>query len=54
MGKSRALVSKTARKIFSRFPPDNKVSAITNCPGKAKAKNEDKKLCKKLKPELFK
>ena len=44
IGNNLALVNKTARKMFIRFPPDSKVSAITNWPGKAKAKKEDKKL----------
>ena len=54
IGNNLALVNNTAKKIFNKFPPDNRVSVITNCPGNAKAKNVDRKLCNILKSELFK
>lgn len=54
IGNSLALVRSTAKKTLSKLPPANNISAITNCPGKANAKKVDKKLSKRLKPELFK
>ena len=53
IGNNLALVNKTAKKILIILPPANNKSAMTNCPGSAKAKNVDEKLWKILKPELL-
>ena len=40
--------------MLIKLPPASNVSAITNWPGNAKAKVVERKLSKRLKPELFK
>ena len=43
-----------AKNILIKLLPANNVSAMTNWPGNAKAKVVERKLSKRLKPELFK
>ena len=53
IGYKRALVKKTAIKIFNNVPFTISVSAITSCPGRAKPINVDKKLCVAFNPEFL-
>jgi hypothetical protein len=54
IGYNLALVKNTAIKILSNVPFTIKVSAITNCPGRAKPISVDKKLCIAFSPEFLK
>ena len=53
IGYNLALVKNTAIKILSNVPFTIKVSAITNCPGRAKPISVDKKLCIAFSPEFL-